>query len=124
MCVAPPHPVVVAGTSALNPYDKWTTAVAADDDIVAVCESAVARPIERLAEPARDEVRRRLADHPGMAEQADVVVHRANGQLDATITLPGHVDDLDGALAVAVAGVLRAHDRYASRVNVAVRRDD
>ena len=115
-------PLVVAGTSALNPYDKWTTAIADEDDVVAVCESAVAMPIERLAEPARAEVRRRLADQPELADQADVIVHRSNGQLDATISLPGEIDETDGSLAVAVAGVLRAHDRFASRVNVAVRR--
>jgi len=117
-------PLVVAGTSALNPFDKWTTAIADEDDVVSVCETAIAKPIERLAEPARTEVRRRLADRPDVADYADVVVHRSNGQLDATITLPGTADEIDGSLAVAVAGVLRAHDRYASRVNVAVRRDD
>ena len=115
-------PLVVAGTSALNPYDKWTTAIAEDDDIVAACETAVSMPIERLAEPARTEVRRRLGDRAEVANQADVVVHRTNGQLDATITLPGSAEELDGSLAVAVAGVLRAHDRFASRVNVAVQR--
>jgi len=116
-------PLVVAGTSALNPYDKWTTAIA-DDDIVAACENAITLPIERLAAPARDEVRRRLADQPDIAAQADVVVHRSHGQLDATITLPATGEDIDGSLAVAVAGVLRANDRFASRVNVAVRRHD
>lgn len=117
-------PLVVAGTSALNPYDRWTTAIADDDDIVAECETAYAMPIERLAEPARREVPRRLADDPVAAEGADVVVHRSNGQLDAMISVPGNVEDLDGSLAVAVAAVLRAHDRFASRVNVAVRHGD
>ena len=115
-------PLVVAGTSALNPFDKWTTAIASDDDIVSACERAAALPVERLAAPARDEVRNQLRLQPAAAEQSDVVVHRSNGQLDATIYLPDSADDIDGALAVAVAGVLRAHDRFASRVNVAVQR--
>ena len=115
-------PLVVAGTSALNPFDKWTTAIAGDDDIVEACELAATRPVERLAEPARAEVRKRLRLQPAVAEQSDVVVHRSNGQLDATIYLPGEAEETDGSLAVAVAGVLRAHDRFASRVNVAVER--
>ena len=115
-------PLIVAGTSALNPYDKWTTAIAGDDDIVEACELAVALPVERLAEPTRAEVRRRLSLQPALAEQSDVVVHRSNRQLDATIYLPGEAEDTDGALAVTVATVLRAHDRFTCRVNVAVER--
>ncbi len=30
----------MSGTSALNPFDKWTTAIAADDDVVSTCERA------------------------------------------------------------------------------------
>ena len=115
-------PLVVAGTSSLNPFDKWTTAIADDDDIVQACELAATRPVERLAAPARAEVRRRLQHQPDVAEWADVVVHRSNRQLDAVIHVAEEADELDGTLAVAVAGVLRAQDRYVSRVNVAVQR--
>jgi len=115
-------PLVVAGTSALNPFDNWTTAIADDDDIVQACERAAALPVERLAAPARTEVRRRLQDRPEVAEQADVVVQRANRQLHAIVFLPAGAEELEGTLAVAVAGVLRDNDRYASRVDVAVRR--
>jgi hypothetical protein len=117
-------PLVVAGTSALNPYDKWTTAIAtSDDDIVSTCERAARMPLERLAEPARAEVRRRLRLQPAVAEAADVVVHRSKGgQLDAVVRLRDEAAEMDDDLAVAVAGVLRANDRFASRVNVAVER--
>lgn len=117
-------PLVVAGTSALNPFDKWTTAIASDDDIVSACERAAALPVERLAAPARAEVRRRLALQPAVAEQSDVVVHRSNGRIDAKIFLPDDADDIDGPLAVAVGGVLRVHDQFASSVNVAVERSN
>ena len=33
-------PLVVAGTTALNPFDDWTTVTAGDDDIVEACERA------------------------------------------------------------------------------------
>ena len=117
-------PLVVAGTSALNPYDKWTTCIAnADDEIVATCERAVEMPLEGLATPARDEVRRRLHLQPAVAAAADVIVHRSKGgQLDAVIRLADEAAGMDDELAVAVAGVLRANDRYARRVNVAVER--
>ena len=117
-------PLVVAGTSALSPYDKWTTAIATNDEqIVDVCERAVRTPIERLAEPARAEVRRRLRLQPGVAEATDVVVRRSQGgQLDAIVTLPEEADDVDDELAVAVAGALRTQDPFAKRVNVAVER--
>jgi hypothetical protein len=118
-------PLVVMGTSALNPYERWTTAVADTDDVVGACERAVARPIERLAGPARAEIRSRLRRQgmePGLADVADVLVRRARGQLDATVDIPETAIDTDESLAVAVAGVIRANDRFASRVNVAVKR--
>lgn len=115
-------PLVVTGTSALNPFDKWTTAVATADDVVETCERAASAPLPRLADPARAEVQRRI--DPSMASEVDVVVRRRGGQLDATIQMPNDTDDdRDGELAVAVAGVLREHDRHVSRINVAVTRD-
>jgi len=117
-------PLVVAGTSALNPFDKWTSAIAtSDQDVVAACERAIELPIEQLATPARAEVRRRLRLQPGVAEATDVVVRRSKGgQLDAIVLLPDEADEIEDELAVAVAGVLRAHYRFAPRVNVAVER--
>ena len=117
-------PLVVAGTSSLNPFARWTTAIASnDDDIVAVCEEALRVPLEQLAAPARAEVQRRLRLQPGVAEATDVVVHRSKGgQLDAVVHLPDEAAEIDDELAVAVAGVLRAEDRFASRVNVAIER--
>jgi hypothetical protein len=113
-------PLVVAGTSALNPFDRWTTAIATDDDIVEACERAARQPIERLAAPARTEVRRRLGSRPALAARADVVVRRSPRELNAVVSVPAEAAELDGPLAVAVAGVLRALDPYSSRVNVAV----
>ena len=36
-------PLVVAGTSALNPFDKWTTVIADGHNAVEACELAVTR---------------------------------------------------------------------------------
>jgi len=124
-CALRPHvPLVVAGTSALNPFARWTSAIAAsDDEVVEACERAMEVPIEHLAAPARTEVQRRLRLQPGVAEVSDVVVRRSKGgQLDAIVLLPDEADEIEDELAVAVADVLRAHDRFAPRVNVAVER--
>jgi hypothetical protein len=114
-------PLVVTGTSALNPFDRWTTAVA-EDDVVGACERAAGTSIENLAAPARDEVRRLLADAPEVAAQADVEVHRAGRVLQVTVHLPVSAEDVDGKIAVTVAGVVRSSDPHASQVNVAVHR--
>src|SRR5262249_17431863 len=54
-------PLVVGGVTALNPFDKWTTAIASTgDDIVRACKFAANGPIERLSGPARAEIHRRL----------------------------------------------------------------
>src|SRR5579885_479143 len=42
-------PVVVAGTSAQNPYAAWSAEVAGDDDIVAACEAAASGPLRTLS---------------------------------------------------------------------------
>jgi len=115
-------PLVVTGTSALNPFDRWTTAIAGDDDVVQVCEHAASSSIEKLASPARAEIRRLLEDAPDIAQRADVEVHRSGTVLNVTIHLPDEANDVDGRLAVAAAGVVRSHESHASQVNVAVQR--
>jgi hypothetical protein len=115
-------PLVVGGVTAMNPFDRFTTTIVTDDSVVEACENAVATPVEHLAAPARAEVRRRLAAMPDVAIAADVKVHRHGRQLVATVMLPGDADEVDGQLAVAVAGVLRARDRGAKRIDVTVER--
>src|SRR3954451_11496602 len=46
-------PVVVAGVSALNPFDKWTTAAAENGSVVDACNRAATAPIESLGDVAR-----------------------------------------------------------------------
>jgi hypothetical protein len=115
-------PLVVGGTSALNPFDRWTTAVAGDDDIVPACEQASGSSIESLAAPARAEVRRILHDASATATGSGVAVRRLDGAIDVVVDLPDDAEEVESRVAVAVAGVVRAHDRTASQINVAVRR--
>ena len=115
-------PVVVAGASALNPFDHWTTAVAADDSVVDACERAATAPIESLAAVALAKVRQLLSNEPAVADAADVTVTRNAGTLQAVVVLPECADELDAALAVGVAGAIRTRDRWTPRVDVCVRR--
>ncbi len=117
-------PLVVSGTSALNPFSPWTTAVThrGDDDVVEACELAADANLVQLAEPALAEVRRRIGD-PTLAADADVRVHRRRTRLEATICLPAGTPPVDEQVSVAVAGILRAHDPYSSLIDVAVVRD-
>jgi hypothetical protein len=115
-------PVVVAGAPALNPFDQWTTAVAADDSVVDACERAATGPIESLAAVALAKVRQLLSNEPAVADVADVTVTRNAGTLQAIVLLPECADELDAALAVGVAGAIRTRDRWTPRVDVCVSR--
>jgi hypothetical protein len=111
-------PLVIGGTSALNPFAKWTTDVAIDDDrVVEVCEQAADAPRERLATAVRDAVRT-IMGH----ETLDVSVRRSGARLKATVVIPDDSDEVEGQLAVAVAGALRARDPWIGGIDVAVRR--
>ena len=115
-------PVVVAGASALNPFEPWTTAIADTDSVVDACEFAARHPIERLADVAQTKVRQLLSDDPLVADAAEVLVTRGAGRLEAVIQLPNGAEDLDGTLAVGVAGAIRTRDHWTPRVDVYVRR--
>ena len=111
-------PLVVAGSSVLNPFSKWTTDVVHDDDTaVWVCEEAVGAPHEGLAEAARFAAKTIMGTTP-----LDATVQRVGSRLKATIVIPDDCDEIEGALAVAVAGALRARDPWIGGIDVAVRR--
>ena len=115
-------PIVAAGAVAFNPFDKWTTAVADDESVVDACQRAASEPIESLAAAARLKIRQLLDRDPLVAEVADVIVTRKAGSLEAVVVLPEDADEAEAALAVGVAGAIRARDRWIPRVDVCVRR--
>ncbi len=115
-------PVVVAGASALNPFERWTTAVAGRDSVLEACEHAASAPIESLSDVARSKVRQLLSHDPVLADAADVVVTRGGGRLEAVIVVPDGAEEVDASLAVGVAGAIRTRDHWTPRVDVCVRR--
>jgi len=117
-------PLVVGGTATLSPFEPWTMRTSGTTgDVVAACEAAAVARLTRLETPALAEVRRRLEAASGAAEAADVEIRRQGRRLAVTIHLPDGAPEIDEALAVAVAGVIRAHDRSSSQVDVAVQRE-
>jgi len=115
-------PIVVAGVSTLSPFDKWTTVEAQDGSVVDACERAATAPIESLAEVARTKARQLLAGDPIVAAATDVIVTRGGGRLEAMILLPDSAGELEGPLAVRVAGAIRTRDSWTPQVDVCVRR--
>jgi len=115
-------PLVIAGADGLNPFDEWTTAIADNESVVDACERAAVAPIESLTEVARAKVRQLLSGHPDIAASADVVVTRTGGRLAAEVVVPEDADEVEGSLAVGVAGAIRTRDRWTPQVDVCVRR--
>ncbi len=122
-CAARRHiPIVVAGASVLNPFARWTTAIAGRDSVIEACEHAASAPIESLSDVARAKVRQLLSHDPDVADAADVIVTRRGGRLEAVIVLPSDAGEVDGSLAVGVAGAIRTRDHWTPQVDVCVRR--
>lgn len=110
-------PLVASGVTVLSPFEDWvTTFVDGDDDVVAACEAAMAARVARLERPANAAI-------DEIVEGASVEVHRRGGCLRAVATVPADAGEVEGAIAVKLAGVLRHNDRRASQIDVAVRRE-
>jgi hypothetical protein len=116
--------VVIGGASAFNPFDKWTTAVVDGGSVVDTCERAASDPIESLSDVARDKVQQLLANDPAAAAAVDVVVTRGGGRLEAVVILPEGAEELEGSLAVGVAGAIRTLDHWTPRLDICVKRSD
>jgi hypothetical protein len=114
-------PLVVAGTSALNPFERFVTIDAHDGDVVSACEEATRRPLAAHGRAATDEVHRLLAKAGLEAGEATVVARRHGDLVRVRIHVPGGLDHrLADVLAVRVEGAVRAVDRYTAGIDVSV----
>jgi hypothetical protein len=112
-------PLVVTGTTALNPFDRWTTEITPPDDIVAACERALATPNPTLSEAATRVVRSTLARNGVDPAGAEVVVTRRAGRLQARAVLPDVAGEEPDKLAVAIAATLRDTAPHSNGIDVA-----
>jgi hypothetical protein len=114
-------PLVVGGTSALNPFAEWTAGVADGSDVVAACEAAARRPLPRHGRVATEEARRLVADAGLAVDGVEAVVRREPRRLAVDVSVPADAERrLGDVIAVRVAGALRAVDRYADVIDVRV----
>ena len=111
-------PLVVGGSAVLNPFSKWTTDVVLDDDaLVWACEDAVG-----TSSPELESVVRAATTKVARIMPLDVTVARAGSRLKTTVVIPEDCDEVEGPVAVAVAGALRARDPWIGGIDVAVPR--
>jgi hypothetical protein len=112
-------PVVVAGRTALNPFEQYRVTLTATDEIVAACEAAAGG-----RQPAHEEVGTGML-HQALAraglpvEGTAVSVRRSGNGLQVTLRVPAetckHERDI---AAVRVIGAIRAFDRYAPGIEI------
>jgi hypothetical protein len=114
-------PVVVSGRTALHPYEGYAAETVPVGEVVAAVERATKREMPEhqiTARAALDVALRQRGLSPG---SGDVRVERRMRGLHATVELPPDLDSRDfDMVAVRVMGALRAADRTAEFIDVAV----
>lgn len=114
-------PLVVAGKTALNPFEEYATEIVGDEDVVAAVERAAESEPARLAKAAREALTSVLDVRDLPPEAGTVSIKRRDGGLDVLISLPDDIDKKARAMAsVRVAGAIRQVDPSAAHVDVSV----
>ena len=113
-------PVVVVGTSALNPYEAWHTPIATFKDVVEVCEAAAVAPRPHLGDVASIAARAALLELTGEEAECHATVRRHDGGLIVDVRTPSAAAGLENQVAVKVVSAVRSSDRDAKRIDVDV----
>jgi hypothetical protein len=119
-------PLVVAGASAVGPYEPWAAAsigTETEADIVGACAAAATAPLRRHSQAGTDRLRALLA-YNGVAdaESADVEVTRRNGRLRVLIRVPEHVaPQVADAASTHVLAAIHAIDPTARGTDISIR---
>jgi hypothetical protein len=113
-------PLVVAGTTVLQPFDRWSSrTLEKGADLAAGCEQTAAAPLPGHGDVSRDAARQFLGA-AGREPDAEAMVWRRRGGLRADITVPAGCADLSPRVAARVTGALRQFDRFATAIDVGV----
>jgi hypothetical protein len=113
-------PLVVAGSTALQPFERWSSRTLEDgSDLVAACEEAAAAPLPEHGEVAR-QAATQVITAPGLHGDVEATVWRRRGALQVEITVPAGGADLTTKVAARVTGALREFDGFATAINVTV----
>jgi hypothetical protein len=112
-------PVVVAGTSAVNPFSRYPVLDATRQDVVAACEYAASGP-RSDHEAVADRALNATLQRSGRDEEGSTSVRLGPGGLQVTLFMPEDTDPKTREMAaVRVAGAIRRFDRHAARIDVA-----
>jgi hypothetical protein len=115
-------PVVVAGRTAIHPFEGWATDVVdREDDLVEACERAAAAKLTRHSEIATAALEASLRAGGVDASHCRARVYRRAGRLKVSLD-PGLVVDRTSAEIAArrVMDAVRECDRFAAGIDVAL----
>jgi hypothetical protein len=113
-------PVVVAGATALNPFDDYAAEVVRDpDDIVSACERAARQPLPKHSRAAADAFGRVMKTHDVSGVTARVEVRRVHGNLQISVTGAGALPhDVRSIAAVRMMAAVRDVDHDSHGIDV------
>ena len=112
-------PLVVHGTTALDPFDRWAVAeTATEDELLEAVEHAAAAPLPEHGAVATRTMRELLAGHGVSAEGSAVEVRRSGGRLVVTLSLTPEAEPHAPAITVKTLTALRTLDPYADGIDV------
>ncbi|HEX2851432.1 MAG TPA: hypothetical protein VHN98_12800 [Acidimicrobiales bacterium] len=114
-------PLVVAGATEPNPFERWTSATSTVADVVAAVEAAAIAPLPVQTAAAAEELEQALRLAGTDPAGASVVVFRRMAGLRVELTLPAGVPPrVAHAAAVRVDQAVRGVDPWAVAVDVVV----
>ncbi len=112
-------PLVVHGTTALDPFEQWAVAeTTTDEELLVAVERAAGAPLPEHGATATATMRDLLAGQ-GVADDASTItVHRNGGRLVVTLALTPEAQPYAGAMTVKILTALRTLDPYCDGIDV------
>lgn len=112
-------PLVVHGTTVLEPFEQWAVAeTTTDDELLGAVEAAAAAPLPEHGAVATETARDLLATQGVPGEGTTAEVRRAGNRLVVTLGLTPDAESHAAAITVKILTALRSLDPYADGIDV------
>ena len=112
-------PIVVHGTTALEPFDRWVVVESAtDDQLLDAVQRAVGAPLPEHGAVAGATVEDLLAGRGITDDASTVEVRRSGGRLVVTLSLTSVAEPHAAVMTVKILSALRGLDPYADGIDV------
>jgi hypothetical protein len=112
-------PLVVHGTTALDPFERWAVAeTTTDEELLGAVERAADAPLPEHGATATTTMRDLLAGQGVVDDASAVEVRRARGRLVVTLALTPQAEPFAGAMTVKILTALRTLDPYCDGIDV------